>query len=82
MLEIIIQTAVSFLIICTTWKVAKFVYKEDKDIINNLECQFAEWLALKHYRLYDVNKNICYWKNEEKEATTEMLFEEFINENN
>jgi len=48
----------------------------------NKECQFAEWLALKHYRLYDVSKSICYWRNEEREATTEMLFEEFINENN
>lgn len=80
-LEFLLNTAVNVLIICIIWKVAKFVYKEDEDVINNTEGNFAEWLALKHYRLHNVSKGICYWKNEESEKTTEELYKEFINEN-
>lgn len=79
---IIIQTVINFLIICAIWEVAKFVYKEDNIVVNNTEGNFAEWLALKHYRLHNVSKGICYWKNEERITTTKELFEEFINENN
>ena len=78
-MEFLVNVAVNFIIICAAWKVAIFVYKEDKAVINNTEGNFAEWLALKHYRLHNVSKGICYWKNEEEEKTTEELFKEFIN---
>ena len=46
----------------------------------NREIAFAEWLAKNHYRLWNVEKSICYWKNEEHTKTTKQLFKEFINE--
>ena len=44
--------------------------------------EFAEWLAEKHYRLFnvDTNSGVRFWKNEtDNQKTTKQLYKEFKN---
>ena len=38
---------------------------------------FAEWIAEHHFRLYNVENGIYYWKSEDETQTSEELFESF-----
>lgn len=39
---------------------------------------FPEWIGENHYRLYNVENNIYYWRNEDQNLkTTKQLFKEF-----
>ena len=35
--------------------------------------EFAEWIAQEHYILYNVENEVCYWRNEDDEKTTDEL---------
>lgn len=38
---------------------------------------FAEWIAEHHFRLYNIENGIYYWKSEDETQTSEELFEIF-----
>ena len=38
---------------------------------------FAQWIAEDHFRLYNIENGVYYWKNEDEIQTTEELFERF-----
>jgi hypothetical protein len=38
---------------------------------------FAQWVAEHHFRLYNVENGIYYWKSEDETQTSEELFESF-----
>ena len=44
------------------------------------EMNFAEWIAENHYRLYNVEDGVNYWKNEDGLKTTAELFDMYRQE--
>jgi len=38
---------------------------------------FAQWIAEDHFRLYNVENGVYYWKNEDEIQTSEELLERF-----
>lgn len=41
------------------------------------EILFAQWLAVNHYHLYNVEDEVYYWKNENGIKTTAELYLEW-----
>ena len=42
-----------------------------------LALNFAEWIAENHFRLYNIENGLYYWKNENENKTTEELFNDY-----
>jgi hypothetical protein len=52
------------------------------NLISVIAINFAQYIAEEHYRLVNVENNICYWQDEKGLKTTEELFKDFIKANN